>query len=91
MVTLLIERAGGSFTGPRAFTQRDWTIRVHRPEGFSELQGATCNGEAVPFEVFEKAGKAMPFALSGGAADGDVYSIKCSAPVDEALRFAFTF
>jgi len=89
--TLSIGKAEGAFTGPRAFARRDWTIRVHRPEGFGPLEGVTCNGEAIAFEAISQADGAMPFALRGGATDGDVYEIQISAPVERALALAFAF
>jgi len=88
---LYIGKAEGTFTGPLAFMQRDWTIRVHRPEDFGPLEGVTRNGEPVPFEVIAKVEKAMPLALSGGATDGDVYVIQISAPVEQEMKLSFTF
>jgi len=90
-LTLSIGMAAGAFTGPRAFVQRDWTIRMHQPEDCGPLQSVICNGEDVPFEMIAMAEKAMPFALTGGAADGDVYMIEISAPVEMAQELVFSF
>lgn len=89
--TLSIGAAEGAFSGPRAFAQRDWTVRVHRPAGFGPLEGVTRGGEPVPFEMIARAESTMPFALSGGAVDGEVYVLQFTVPVDQSLKLRFAF
>lgn len=89
--TLTIAAAEGSFSGPRACTEREWTIRVHGPEHWGKLLRATLNGDDVDFARIERDPNAMPLNNKGGATDGDVYVIQFRAPVDQAQHLTFAF
>lgn len=87
-----IAAAQGVFNGDRAFTNRNWTIRVHQPENWGELKTAKlANGTVLSFRKIEKDMDAMPFAISGGATDGAVYEIELSSNVYEAQTIYLQF
>ncbi len=87
-----IAAAQGSFTGDRACTDRDWTLRVHQPAGWGELQSVTtADGKTLTFTKVEADSAAMPFETAGGAKDGAVYVVNFSASVDEASTLKLKF
>ncbi len=86
-----IGAADGSFSGERAFSRRDWTIRVHQPENWGELRAVTCGGEELAFQKIEADADAMPFENAGGARDAAVYMITFSGDVSEAKELRLTF
>ncbi|NLN29196.1 MAG: DUF5110 domain-containing protein, partial [Firmicutes bacterium] len=88
---LRIGAAQGAFDGPRAFNEREWTVRVHRPGGWGELTGVTVNGKSAPFTKIPRDPHAMPLDNEGGATDGDVYIVRLRARVNEAQELVFTF
>ena len=89
--TLTIAAAEGSFTGERAFTKRDYTVRVHRPKGWGVMKSAALNGEPVAFTTLAKDPAADPFNLTGGARNETVYEIAFTADVYEQSELTFTF
>ena len=94
-----VGKAAGSFNGSDAFDKRTWTVRVHALADWGEITGATVDGKAVAPVKIVKTSDASPFAISGGALDGDVYEItfekaltaesevrvKFATPTDETL------
>ena len=89
--TLTIAPAQGGFTGERAFAERAYTVRVHRPAGWGALTSATLNGAPVSFTATEKDPEADPLAITGGARDGTVYELTFRADVKENSVLTFTF
>lgn len=79
--TLKIGAAQGTFDGPRAFTTRNWTLRVHTPKGFGALQNVSDGTNNLQFTKVNKDTNAMPFAINGGSTDSDVYDIVFSSDV----------
>ena len=92
--TLKIGASEGTFDGARAFANRNWTVRVHRPKGFGELTKITRNGteiEATDITKITKDADAMPLNNIGGATDGDVYAVTFAAPVTSESNLEFEF
>ncbi len=89
--TLTIYPAEGSFTGSRAFRNRDYTVRVHGRSDWGELTAATRNGKAVTFTKVERDANADPLANTGGARDADVYEFSFRAGVGEKSVVTLTF
>jgi hypothetical protein len=79
--TLKIAKAGGSFSGARAFTTRSYTVRIHQPDFAGSLQSVTVNGRSVTFERVASDPAADPLSIAGGARDADVYTFTFSADV----------
>lgn len=90
-VDLLIEAAKGSFTGDRAFTERNWAIRVHGRSDWGALTGMTLNGKAVEFTTVAKDANAQPLAIVGGCRDNVVYEVSFKAAVTDQSKLSFTF
>ncbi|MBO5779071.1 MAG: DUF5110 domain-containing protein [Clostridia bacterium] len=90
-VDLLINAATGTFEGDRAFTERDWTIRVHGRSDWGELTGMTLNGKKVEFTKIAKDPNADPLAIIGGARDNVVYEVSFKAAVTAESKLSFTF
>ena len=70
-----VGKASGSFDGSDAFDSRTWTVRVHGLSDWGEVTAATVDGKTVSAKKIEKTADASPFAISGGALDGDIYEI----------------
>lgn len=90
-VELVINAATGTFTGDRAFGERNWTIRVHGRDDWGALTGMTLNGKKVEFTKIEKNPTADPLAIIGGARDNVVYEVSFKAAVTDKSILAFTF
>ncbi len=90
-VELLIDAAKGTFEGDRAFTERNWTVRVHGRSDWGKLTGMTLNGKAIEFTTVAKDANADPLAIVGGARDNVVYEVSFKAAVTDASKLAFTF
>ncbi|MBQ8288436.1 MAG: DUF5110 domain-containing protein [Clostridia bacterium] len=91
IVDLLIAAAKGTFEGDRAFTERNWTIRVHGRSDWGALTGMTLNGKAVEFTVVAKDPNADPLAIVGGCRDNVVYEVSFKASVTDESKLSFTF
>jgi hypothetical protein len=84
-VTVGVAPAKGSFTGPKAFDTRNYTVRLHKPAGFGNVISVkNAAGQTVPYTTVARDGGAMPFMLSGGAADADIIEIVVSNVVVSA-------
>ena len=81
--TLTVSPAEGAFEGARAFTKRDYTVRVHQPAGWGALTAASLNGDPVVFTALAKDPEADPLNLTGGARNETVYEIRFSADVKD--------
>ncbi|MCR5042496.1 MAG: DUF5110 domain-containing protein, partial [Clostridia bacterium] len=77
--TLTVFPAEGSFTGERAFTRRNYTVRVHS----DMVASAALNGEALELERIDRDESGKPFAVTGDSPDGAVYEFCFSAGVGE--------
>ena len=60
---LRIGAAQGDFKGDRAFSDREWTIRVHRPEGWGQLKKVYLNDVELEFNTIERDPDAMPLII----------------------------
>ena len=89
--TLTVAPAEGSFTGDRAFTKRDYTVRVHHPKGWGALTTAALNGEPVDFIAVAKDPAADPLNVTGGARNETVYEIAFTADVYKQSELTLTF
>ncbi|WP_050698534.1 TIM-barrel domain-containing protein [Anaeromassilibacillus senegalensis] len=84
--------AKGTFDGDRCFDNRDWTVRIHQPEGWGDLQSVTtADGQTLNFTAVAQDTSAMPFEIDGGANDGTVYEVEVSGNVYEAMKLIATF
>ncbi len=85
MQTLTIDPAEGSFDGPRAFTEREYTVRIHK-DGLSRV---TLNGAEIPFERIGQDETGKPFAVQGASSDGGVCVFSFRAAVGEKSVVVF--
>ena len=88
---LNIGAAQGSFEGEKAFTKRDWTVRIHAAEGLGELQSVTVDGKAVDCTELQADPTALPFEVEGGAADGKVYTLTFTSDISEEVEICAVF
>lgn len=88
---LTIGAADGGFEGKKAFTERNWTVRIHAADGLGALQSVTINGEAADFTLLETDGNALPFEVEGGAADGAVYTVTFTADISQESEIRAVF
>ena len=88
---LVIDGAKGEFTGDRAFTSRNWKVRVHVPYGWSAPKTVKVNGQTVnaTYRIREKS--AVPFSYNGSTPDGDVYEITFSSEISKSNTVEVTF
>ena len=88
---LVIDGAKGEFTGDRAFTSRNWKVRVHVPYGWSAPKTVKVNGQTVnaTYRIREK--NAVPFSYNWSTPDGDVYEITFSSEISKSNTVEVTF
>lgn len=92
--TVTVNPAQGRFDGARAFEERNWTVRIHMPQGYGAITGLFVNGAPYnEFSTFSQSSNSSPFAFSGAALDGDVCEFvlnDCSVYEELVISFAFT-
>lgn len=92
--TVKVNPAEGEFTGDRAFTERNWTVRIHAKPEWGAISSIRVNGKSLSsgsIRSFKKSADSTPFALTGAALDGDVYQFNITADVYELTEIVFTF
>ncbi len=80
---ITIGKADGSFDGDKAFSFREWTVRLHAPIETGALKSVRVNGKLVSAKSIAKDGDAIPFAYDGGAPDSRIYTFTFTCAVDE--------
>ncbi|MBN2842242.1 MAG: DUF5110 domain-containing protein, partial [Sedimentisphaerales bacterium] len=84
-VTVTIDPAQGSFAG--ALAQRSWTVRLRQPLNWDichAVNSVMVDGFPVDFDMIARDQAAMPFAVTGPAADSDLIVIELpSGSVDQ--------
>ncbi len=88
---LTVYPAEGSFDGDRAFSKRNYTVRVHRRDDWGKLLAVKVNGESVTFKTIAKDENAEPLAIIGGTRDNTVYEITFEADVTSKTVITFDF
>ena len=88
---LVIEPAKGEFSGPRAFGERTYTVRVHQRDDWGKLESVTLDGKKVDFELIKKDKDADILSITGGAKDADVYEIRFKADIGKKSVLALNF
>ena len=86
-----IGAAQGDFAGELAFDSRDWTLRIHQPEGWGELEAVLVDGEEADFTATAADSEAMPLMNEGGSRDGTVYTLQFTADVADAKTVRLQF
>ena len=91
--TVTVNPAEGDFTeGERAFSEREWTVRIHARPEWGALKSVRLNGKTLTgVRTYGKSASAKPFAFSGAALDGTVYEFKINASVYEKTTVTFDF
>jgi len=80
-VELYVNPAVGAFDGDRAFTTRNWKVRIHAPYGWGAPTSVKVNGETVQTTTYARDRFASPFEYTGASTDGDVYELSFTAHV----------
>jgi hypothetical protein len=87
-----IGAAKGNFSGERAFTNRDYKIRVHVPDGWGKVKSVKAGDKKISgVNFYEKSGEASPLAYGGAARDSDIYEFTVSASVLKAQSISVNF
>ena len=87
-----IDAAKGSFESSfRAFTSRNYTLRIHARSYFGKLTTVTVDGKRAKTAVYPVTNDASPFAFSGGARDGVIYEVVFDADVYKAHKIKVFF
>ncbi|MDR1093625.1 MAG: DUF5110 domain-containing protein [Clostridiales bacterium] len=86
-----VNPAEGGFDGPKAFSARTYTVRVHARGAFGAVNKITVNGANQSFAFHGQDGTASPFAFSGGARDGDIYEFSFTADVSGKYEISVIF
>ncbi len=92
-VTVNIGAANGSYDGSDAFDSREWTVRIHAPENWGDIQSITLDGQSVTAAKIEKVTGSIPFGGAGAASgDSDIYEITFTKSLssESKLRVRFT-
>ncbi len=75
-----ISAGKGSYDG--AYSQRGWTVRLRQPldwTGSYKVKSVKVDGKKVPFKMIARDENAMPFSVTGGAADSELCQITLDA------------
>ncbi len=89
--TVTVNPAEGEFKGEKAFTEREWTVRIHyRPE-WGAIKSVRVNGKQVTsgYRNYRKSTSSTPFAFSGASLDSNVFEFKITAGVYEKTTIVF--
>ena len=86
-----IGKAQGDFQGALAFDSRDYTLRIHQPDGWGALQKVLVNGKETTFATIAADATAMPLVNQGGSRDGAVYTLELSVAVKEGAVIRLQF
>ncbi len=88
-----IGAADGTYDGADSFTDRTWKLRVHMLSDWGDIQSATLDGENVlgSVKTISKDSNAVPFAIEGGAADGDIAELTFTKPLTEESEVRIKF
>ena len=79
--------AEGRFSGKKAFAKRSVTVRLHLLG--QKVRSATLNGAEIGFERAARDSSAFPFAVKGGARDGEVLTVAWTTSVKEGGELKF--
>ena len=79
--------AEGRFSGKRAFAKRSVTVRLHLLG--QKVRGATLNGAEIGLERIARDSSAFPFAVKGGAREGEVLTATWTTSVKEDSELKF--
>ncbi|MBQ7408549.1 MAG: DUF5110 domain-containing protein [Clostridia bacterium] len=82
-IVVTINGANGSFEGEKAFSERTWNIRIHNNPGWGDLNMVKLNGKMQSCGFEGASESAMPFAFTGSARDGDIYTLNFTANVNQ--------
>lgn len=88
---ITIGKAEGSFEGERAFTSREWTVRLHAPIAMGALKSVRVNGKLVGAKSVARDDGAVPFAYQGGAPDSRIYTFTFTSDVDTENVIEYVF
>ena len=83
--------AKGAFSGKLAFEERTWTVRLHVNPGWGEPYMVKVNGERATLSLISKDNSAKPFAFSGGALDGDIYTFTFTGSIYDAYNIEISY
>lgn len=86
-----IGAAQGSFDGAKAFRSREWTVRVHIPQGWGEVVSVKANGKKLSTKYYVRSASAEVLANAGASRDADVVEFLVSGNVYEAISVEVTF
>lgn len=91
--TVTVNPAEGEFTGDRAFSERNWNVRIHARPEWGNIKSIRVNGKAITSGIrsYKKSTTASPFAFSGAALDGNVWEFELKAGVYEKTTVTFEF
>ena len=93
IVVVDISAAQGAYDG--ALSQRAWTIRLRKPYNWQneyKVKSVKVNGIALEYEIIKRNPDAMPFTVTGGAADADILLITIpTISVDQPQQLEIKF
>lgn len=81
--------AEGSFSGERAFTDREIAVKFHQCKGVNKVRKVIVNGETVGFVRTPKDADAVPFGAEMSAPDSDVTFVTLYANTAEEYTVKF--
>ena len=86
-----IGEAEGTFSGEKAFSEREITVRLHLAACGKSVQSVTVNGCNAEYRKIKRDTEAFPFAAEGGARDGDLIAVTFRGGVSDAHEIRFCF
>ena len=86
---ITMSAAEGSFSGERAFTDREIAVKFHQCKGVNKVRKVIVNGETVGFVRTPKDADAFPFGAEMSAPDSDVTFVTLYANTAEEYTVKF--
>ena len=91
-LTIDIGAAVGSFESEfRAFTERNYTVRIHARNDFGTLTKITLDGQEIETTAYPMGDSYSPFAFTGGARDSVIYEFTFKADITKANQIKVYF
>lgn len=84
-----LSAAEGSFSGERAFTEREIAVKFHQHKGAQKVRKVVVNGEAVGFVRTPKEAGAFPLGVGMSALDSDTVTVFFHANTVEEYTVKF--
>ena len=86
ILTLKIGATVGTYKDAPAFTDRAYTVHLHKRANFGDITKITVDGKEVTFKTYAKSKDSTPFIETGAALDADIVEFTVTTPLTKAVE-----